>query len=360
MAWGTGRNGSGSWPGLHQHLGGEASAAASDAKTPSKKPDPTVVSPRRSTPTSTTSDNASGISDVLHADAVVTLEPAQPGPARVFAPGQTFRDRLQTGADGPLMVVIPAGRFRMGSPAHELARLDDEGPQHEVRIAVPFAMGLYAVTFEDYERFCDDTKLGKPQDQGWGRGRRPVINVSWEEARAYCTWLSEQTGRIYRLSSEAEWEYACRAGTVTPFHFGPHITTDQANFDGNYTYNGSAKGEHRQQTVPVGSFPPNAFELYDMHGNVWEWCQDIWHGSYEGAPNDDSAWEGEEKGVPRGGRRVLEQRTEVLPCRVPRLQTAYPCRQRRVSSVLCGPHRIADRCAADHWIAAALNTERRS
>jgi formylglycine-generating enzyme required for sulfatase activity len=98
--------------------------------------------------------------------------------------------------------------------------------------------------------------------------------VPWEDARAYCAWLGEQTGRAYRLPSEAEWEYACRAGTDTPFHFGPRITTDQANFDGNYTYNGSVKGEYRNQTVPVGSFPPNAFGLYDLHGNVWEWCQD--------------------------------------------------------------------------------------
>ena len=201
------------------------------------------------------------------------------------------------------MVVIPAGRFLMGSPADEPERSDDEGPQHEVRIAAPFAMGVYAVTFEDYERFCDDTTRGKPEDQGWGRGNRPVINVSWEDAHDYCAWLSEQTGRNYRLPSEAEWEYACRAGTATPFHFGPRITTDQANFDGNYTYNGSAKGEYRKQTVPVGSFPPNAFGLYDMHGNVWEWCQDTWHESYEGAPSDGSAWEGgkKESRVLRGG-----------------------------------------------------------
>ncbi len=246
---------------------------------------------------------ASRSGDVLHADAVVTSKPRQPAPARVPAREQTFRDRLKSGADGPLMVVIPAGRFRMGSPANEAERTDYEGPQHEVRIAAPFAMGVYAVTFEDYERFCDDTKIGKPEDQGWGRGSRPVINVSWEAARDYCAWLGEQTGRAYRLPSEAEWEYACRAGTDTPFHFGPRITTDQANFDGNFTYHGSAKGEFRGQTVPVGSFPPNAFGLYDMHGNVWEWCQDTWHDSYKGAPSDGSAWgRGEkESRVVRGG-----------------------------------------------------------
>ena len=240
-------------------------------------------------------EDTPGSGDALHADAVVTSKPVQPAPARVPALAQTFRDRLKSGADGPLMAVIPAGRFRMGSPADEPEREDDEGPQHEVRIATPFAMGVYAVTFYDYERFCDDTKLGKPEDQGWGRGRRPVINVSWEAARAYCAWLGEQTGRAYRLPSETEWEYACRAGTDTPFHFGARITTDQANFDGNYTYNGSAKGEYRPQTVPVGSFPPNAFGLYDMHGNVWEWCEDTWQTNYEGAPSDGSVWEGGEK-----------------------------------------------------------------
>ena len=244
-----------------------------------------------------------GSGDVLHAGAVVTSNRVQPAPARNLAPGQTFRDRLKTGADGPLMVVISAGRFWMGSPADEPERSKDEGPQHEVRIAAPLAMGVYAVIFEDYDIFCESSKCGKPEDRGWGRGKRPVINVSWEDAQAYCAWLSEQTGRYYRLPSEAEWEYACRAGTVTPFHFGPRITTEQANFDGKYTYNGSAKGEYRAQTVPVGSFSPNAFGLYDMHGNVWEWCEDTWHESYKGAPSDGSAWRRGEKEsrVVRGG-----------------------------------------------------------
>ncbi len=220
---------------------------------------------------------ALGTGDVLHADGVVTSKPVPPAAARVLTPGQTFRDRLKTGANGPLMVVIPAGGFRMGSPPEEPERLDTEHPQQEVRITMPFAMGVYAVSFEDYDFFCESSTHKKPKDEGWGRDRRPVINVSWREARAYCAWLGEQIGRDYRLPSEAEWEYACRAGTATLFHFGPRITTEQANFDGNYTYNGSAKGEYRKQTVPVGSFAPNTFGLYDMHGNVWEWRQDTWH-----------------------------------------------------------------------------------
>lgn len=241
--------------------------------------------------------------DVPQPDPVLVTKPVQPVPASVIAPGQTFRDHLKTGAEGPLMVVIPAGRFLMGSPPDEPQRSDREGPQHEVRIARPFALGAYAVTFEDYERFCDDTKRTKPEDEAWGRGRRPVINVSWEDAQAHCAWLSKQTGRAYRLPSETEWEYTCRAGTATPFHFGATITTDQANFNGNHTYNGSAKGQYRKQTAPVGSFPPNAFGLYDMQGNVWEWCQDTWQNSYQGVPTDGSAWEvgGEKFRVLRGG-----------------------------------------------------------
>lgn len=232
----------------------------------------------------------------------VSPKPVQNLAARLPAPGETSRDKLKSGGEGPLMVVIPAGRFLMGSPPGEPKRSDDEGPPHEVRIAKPFAMGVYAVTFDDYDRFCDSSKHSKPDDRGWGRNKRPVINVSWMDAQAYCDWLSEQTGHRYRLPSEAEWEYACRAGTTTPFHFGERLTTDQANFDGNYTYNGSATGEYRQQTLPVGSFPANAFGLYDMHGTVWEWCQDVWHDNYTGAPIDGSAWEtGENWWVVRGG-----------------------------------------------------------
>jgi formylglycine-generating enzyme required for sulfatase activity len=233
----------------------------------------------------------------------VSPKPVQDLPGRLPAPGQTFRDKLKMGGEGSLMVVIPAGQFVMGSPPDEPERRDDEGPRHDVRIAGPFAMGVYAVTFDDYDRFCDSTNRSKPDDRGWGRNNRPVINVTWEDAQAYCAWLSKQTGRSYRLPSEAEWEYACRAGTTTPFHFGERVTTDQANFDGNYTYNGSAEGEYREKTMPVGSFPPNAFGLYDMHGNVWEWCQDAWHGNYNDAPTDGSAWEaeGDVARVVRGG-----------------------------------------------------------
>ena len=213
------------------------------------------------------------------------------GPAADPAsPGTTFRDRLKDGGEGPLMVVIPAGRFLMGSPPDEAKRRNNEDPQHEVRIATPFAMGVHAVTFDDYERFTRATDARLPDDHRWGRGQRPVINVSGRDAQAYCTWLAAQSGHNYRLPSEAEWEYACRAGTTTPFHIGEQLTPEQANFNGNTTYNGSAEGEYRARTLPVGSFPPNAFGLHDMHGNVLEWCQDRWHDNYQGAPDDGAIW----------------------------------------------------------------------
>ncbi|ASC73373.1 sulfatase-modifying factor protein [Halomicronema hongdechloris C2206] len=181
------------------------------------------------------------------------------------------------------LVSIPAGEFLMGAPADEEGRSDDEGPQHRVQVP-EFWMGKFPVTQAQYQAVT-----GKNPSKFKGENR-PVEKVSWEDAVAFCQKLSEQTGRTYRLPSEAEWEYACRAGTTTPFHFGETITPDLANYNGNYTYGSGPKGTYRQKTTEVGRFPPNAFGLYDMHGNVWEWCQDVWHSSYEGAPTDGSAW----------------------------------------------------------------------
>ena len=181
------------------------------------------------------------------------------------------------------LVKIPGGRFQMGAPA--AGRSDDGGPQHSVTVP-EFWLGKYAVTQAQYQAVMG-TNPSKFSANG---ANRPVEQVSWQEAVAFCEKLSQQAGRTYRLPSEAEWEYACRAGTTTPFHFGPAITTDLANYDGNYTYGNGSKGVYRQQTTEVGSFPPNAFGLYDMHGNVWEWCADHWHGNYDGAPTDGTAW----------------------------------------------------------------------
>ena len=202
--------------------------------------------------------------------------------------GEGFRD-----IDiGPEMVVIPAGEFWMGSLDSEPERSGDEGPRHKVIIPRPFAAGRYAVTFAEWDAAVADGGCGgyKPEDRGWGRGDRPVINVHWDDAQAYVKWLSEKTGKQYRLLSEAEWEYVARAGTETPFWWGSSITPEQANFDGNYVYAGGATGEYRQKTVPVKSFQANPWGLYQVHGNVWEWTQDCWNASYKGAPNDGSAW----------------------------------------------------------------------
>jgi formylglycine-generating enzyme required for sulfatase activity len=215
--------------------------------------------------------------------------------------GKSFRDC----PDCPEMVILPPGEFTMGSPESEAKRGSDEGPQHKVTIAYPFAAGKYEVTFAEWDACvaaggCDH----RPKDEGWGRGKRPVINVSWNDAQQYTKWLSQKTGQAYRLLSEAEWEYAARAGTSTPFYTGNCINTDQANYDGSgYDYNncGAKTGSYRNQTVAVGSFAPNAFGLYDMSGNVWEQVEDSFHGSYNGAPSDGSAWTGRKIRLLRGG-----------------------------------------------------------
>jgi formylglycine-generating enzyme required for sulfatase activity len=208
------------------------------------------------------------------------------GEERCLKPGDTFRDCDEC----PEMVVIPAGRFAMGSPASEEQRWDGEGPQREVTIAAPFAVGKFELTFDEWDACVADVGCNgyRPDDASWGRGNRPVINVSWDDAKAYVAWLARTTGEEYRLLSEAEWEYAARAGTTTPFSTGRTITTDQANFNGNYTYGGSRKGVYREKTVAVGAFAANPFGLYDIHGNVWEWVEDCYHRSYGGAPSDGS------------------------------------------------------------------------
>ena len=190
------------------------------------------------------------------------------------------------------MMLIPGGTFIMGSPKEEENSMDSERPQHEVTIE-PFFMGKYQVTQAQWRFVAQLPQVNREleQDPSHFKGdNRPVEQVSWEDAVEFCDRLSQYTGRTYRLPSEAEWEYACRAGSAKPFAFGDTITTDVVNYDGNYTYGNAPKGEYRGRTTPVGTFQPNAFGLYDMHGNVWEWCQDSWHSNYKGAPTDGSAW----------------------------------------------------------------------
>ena len=197
---------------------------------------------------------------------------APPAPSSSpLKPFTVFRDRLRDGSDGPAMIVIPAGEFWMGSPESEEGRNDDER-RHRVKIERPFAVGQYAVTFDEYDRFCAATGQWKPEDAGWGRGNRPVINVSWYNALDYTKWLLAHTGQAYRLPTEAEWEYAARAGTETALWWGDHITKYQANYELNH--NG---------TVPVDWFQPNPWGLYQIHGNVWEWTGSCYDENYGGA-----------------------------------------------------------------------------
>ncbi|MEQ8755239.1 MAG: SUMF1/EgtB/PvdO family nonheme iron enzyme [Coleofasciculus sp. G1-WW12-02] len=201
---------------------------------------------------------------------------------------------IETLGDVPLeMVAIPEGTFQMGSPETEEGHGDRESPQHWVTIK-PFFLGKYPITQAQWQAVAHFPKVERKLDPDPSRFKgenRPVERVSWYDCVEFCARLSQYTGWNYRLPSEAEWEYACRAGTTTPFHFGETITTDLANYKGNYTYVAGVEGKYREETTPVGSFQvANAFGLYDMHGNVWEWCLDQWHDSYEGAPSDGQAW----------------------------------------------------------------------
>ncbi|REJ48828.1 MAG: TIR domain-containing protein [Microcystis flos-aquae DF17] len=232
---------------------------------------------------------------------------------------QYFSEDLGYGITTLEMVAIPGGTFLMGTEGEEIERLVNkfnwegyrrERPQHEVTIK-PFFMGKYPITQALWEEIASRTDLEvdlylDPFKARFDSDRRPVGKVDWYDAIEFCARLSKLTGREYRLPSEAEWEYACRAGTTTPFYFGETITGELANYRASETYAEEVKGEYRKETTAVGQFPPNAFGLYDMHGNVWEWCADTWHDNYDGAPTDGSAWieKGNDNRSPmRGGSR---------------------------------------------------------
>jgi formylglycine-generating enzyme required for sulfatase activity len=209
------------------------------------------------------------------------------------------------------MLHIPAGRFLMGSPADEPGRYDDEGPQHGVQLD-EFFLSQTPITQAQWRAVAQWQRQGHEDGELWPEvldadpvaklddaerfagEQRPVVNVSWHDAMAFCQRLRLRTGKNYTLPSEAQWEYACRAGTTTPFHFGDTISTKLANYDGSELYGNGQKGEYRQQTTDVASFPANPWGLHDMHGNVWEWCADHWHNNYKGAPEDGRAWINEE------------------------------------------------------------------
>jgi formylglycine-generating enzyme required for sulfatase activity len=195
-----------------------------------------------------------------------------------FAGAATATETFKDCPNCPEMVVVPAGSFTMGSPASEPERTSFEGPQHRVTFARQFAVGKFAVTFAEWDACVADGGCNnyRPSDRGWSRDRRPVINVSWNDAKTYLAWLSRKTGKTYRLLSESEREYVTRAGTMTPYWWGTTISKQQANY-------------RSDKTLPVDSFQPNPWGLYQVHGNVWEWTEDCWNDSYNGAPTDGSA-----------------------------------------------------------------------
>ncbi len=246
--------------------------------------------------------------------------PPRPHLKRHLRPGEPFQDCPAC----PKMVVLPAGKFMMGSDDKEWERSKSEGPRHEVIINSPFAVGKFEVTFKEWDACVADGGCNgyRPSDEGWGRGRRPVIHVSWHDAQAYVMWLSRKTGKPYRLLTEAEWEYAARAGTQSRYAFrthgdkfpvppSPHTDHEQVCKFANGADLSATKVRDRNtacddgfpNTSPAGSFKPNGFGLHDMAGNVWEWVEDCWHDSHRGAPRDGSARTGGacEKHVMRGG-----------------------------------------------------------
>ena len=205
---------------------------------------------------------------------------------------------------GMKLVLIPAGTFLMGSPASEADRSDREGPQHEVAITRPFCLGVHLVTQQQYKKVMGKNPSHFTSARGGGPSH-PVEQVSWQDVIEFCRKLSEKPeearlGRVYRLPTEAEWEYACRGGSTSsmPFHFGDSLSSAQANCYGSYPYGGASKGQYLQRTTAVGSYNPNAFGLFDMHGNVWEWCGD-WFADYPRQSLKDPP------GPPSGTHRVL-------------------------------------------------------
>jgi formylglycine-generating enzyme required for sulfatase activity len=205
----------------------------------------------------------------------------KPEAERALKPLASFRECAK---DCPEMIVIPAGEFMMGSPATDKDSYTFELPQHPVTIARPFAISKFDVTFDDWDACISVGACPKAADSGYGRNTRPVINVGWADAQTYVAWLSKMTGQPYRLLTEAEWEYAARAGSTTVYYWGDEIGKGNANCSG------CGSQWDKRQTSPVGSFKPNAFGLYDMAGNVWQWIEDCWNDDYKGAPTDGSAW----------------------------------------------------------------------
>ncbi|MXW07268.1 MAG: formylglycine-generating enzyme family protein [Gammaproteobacteria bacterium] len=214
-------------------------------------------------------------------------------------PLSIFRENLEHGGTSPKMVLIPSGKFEMGCLT-EPDCSDDEIPSREVQVS-RFAVSQFEITFDHYNVFAKASLRSIPDDSNWGRGSRPAIHVSWHDAVAYTKWLSTETGATYRLPTEAEWEYAARAGTDTRYSWGDDVQYNKANCDGCNT------GKAVEQTTEVGKFEPNPWKLYDIHGNVWEWTLDCWNRNFGAAPTDGTAWTSGDcaRRVVRGGSWIV-------------------------------------------------------
>jgi formylglycine-generating enzyme required for sulfatase activity len=233
-----------------------------------------------------------------------------------------YREELGEGV-ALTMVKIPAGSFLMGSPGNEPERSEDEGPQHEVTLGA-FWMAQTPITQAQWRAVAGWQKVERdltPDPSNFKGANRPVEQVSWFDALEFCRRLNQCTGQRYGLPSEAQWEYACRAGSTTPFHFGATLTPELANYDGNHVYGNGPKGTYRKQTSDVASFPANGWGLHDLHGNVWEWCEDHWHDRYNFAPGDDQPWlipasADDELRLLRGGSWFVSPRNCRSACRI--------------------------------------------
>jgi formylglycine-generating enzyme required for sulfatase activity len=273
------------------------SSEVAPAQVPAQTPDPAQVQPQPvpapapSSPAAPTAKDSSRLQLFATSTCQLRQEGGRWSMERRPLQVQGYREDLGEGV-ALTMVKIPAGSFRMGSPEDEPERSDDEGPQHEVTLG-SFFMAQTPITQAQWRAVAGWQKLERdldPDPSNFKGANRPVEMVSWFDALEFCCRLSQRTGQRYGLPSEAQWEYACRAGSTTPFHFGATLTPDLANYNGNHVYGNGPKGTYREQTVEVASFAANGWGLHDMHGNVWEWCEDHWHDSYNFAPGDDQPW----------------------------------------------------------------------
>jgi formylglycine-generating enzyme required for sulfatase activity len=273
------------------------SSEVAPAQVPAQTPDPAqaqphpIPAPTPSPPAPPTAKDSSRLQRFATSTCLLRQEGGRWSMERRSLQVEGYREELGEGL-ALTMVKIPAGSFRMGSPEDEPERSDDEGPQHEVTLG-SFFMAQTPITQAQWRAVAGWQKVGcdlEPDPSKFKGANRPVEQVSWFDALEFCRRLNQRTGQRYGPPSEAQWEYACRAGSTTSFHFGATVTSELANYNCNHVYGNGPKGTYREQTIDVASFPANCWGLHDMHGNVYEWCQDHWHESYNFAPGDDQPW----------------------------------------------------------------------